>query len=71
MKNMETLRRLSPIDRIHTRGMCAIINGDSLTIVGEVRPDDVPSKIIELEKTYADVSEDADGDIVFHRDVDD
>lgn len=68
---MDTLKRLSPIEKIHARGHQAVIDGDNHKIIGTVHPDMVSEKIALLQKYYDDVSEDADGDIVFYRNSDD
>lgn len=65
---MDTTKTDSPIAKIHARGMQAIIDGDNQIIVGEVRPSQVTERIISLEMSgrYSDVSQDADGDIVYY-----
>ena len=70
MNAMDTIKKLSPIEKIHSNGMQAIIDGDNQKIIGSVKPDDVSRKISELEGQYSDVNQDADGDIVFYRDSD-
>jgi hypothetical protein len=67
---MDTLKKNSPIEKIHSMGLQAIIDGDNQKIIGQVHPNMVESKIKVLESYYADVSQDADGDIVFYRNID-
>lgn len=65
---MDTTKEKSTIEKIHDRGMQAIIDGDNQKIVGESSPDHIKEKIASLEASgkYSDVSQDADGDIVYY-----
>lgn len=65
---MDTLKKLSPIEIIHSAGMVAIIDGDNHKIIGKIKHDEVESKIDELQTRFNDVSQDADGDIVVYKD---
>ena len=67
---MDTLKKDSPIGRIHAMGLQAIIDGDKQSIIGTVHPDMVEQKIKTLELYYNDVSQDADRDIDFYRNAD-
>lgn len=65
---MDTLKKLSPIELIHSAGMVAIIDGDNHKIIGKITPDKVEAKINELQSRWNDVSQDADGDIIVYKD---
>jgi len=68
--DMDTLNPKSPIEKIHSRGMQAVIDGDNQKIIREVHPDMIEQEIKKLEVYYSDVGQDADGDIVFYREQD-
>ena len=69
MKESNLSNKRSELKEIHEKGLKAIIDGDNYIIVDNCRPEEVDDRIFILQNKFDDVAQDADGDIIFYREI--
>lgn len=60
------MSNMSPIEKIHSKGLIAVIDGDRQVIVKSIKPEQKDFEIFLLTANAKEAEVDSDGDIVFY-----